>query len=292
MTNYKANHLLRVGLHPVLLGSRGDGLKRPLHKRWQTAVYQPGDVAHWPAENNVGIRCGAQRDGRALIVFDFDAEARRIFPSWSWQMSQWLRQPPVVVSSGRGYHVYFFLEEADAGRTLAGRYTPVTTPDDGRRRLVKFIETLGTGRQVVSAGSRHPSGRKYHFCRGAGYGDIPTLTRLQYKAMLTLSRSYDERPKWQMAVGAAAAEGDAAPHTPGSQTTIPSAPGSAPEGIRDCLAYARRFMGTTEQVESNGDIRFLGYGGLLVTANGRGWYSFSEQAGGGLAELVAWHQAQ
>jgi len=30
---------------------------------------------------------------------------------------------------------------------------------------------------------------------------------------------------------------------------------------------------------------------LLITANGRAWYSFSEETGGCLAELIAWHQA-
>ena len=55
--------------------------------------------------------------------------------------------------------------------------------------------------------------------------------------------------------------------------------------------YARRYIGAAEQEERNGDIRFLGQGGLLVTADGRGWYSFSEETGGGLAELIAWHQS-
>jgi hypothetical protein len=271
----KAQHLIDLGLHPVLLGCAGEALKRPLQKRWQTAVHKREDVARWPRENNVGIRCGAQRDGRNLIVFDFDAEARRIFPVWSWQMSQWLKQPPVIVSSGRGYHVYFTIPEAEGGRTLAGRYVAAHEPDDGRRKLVKFIETLGSGRQVVSAGSRHPSGRTYRFCRSGRYGQIPSLTGQQYQAMLALSRSFDERPRW-LEVSEEAAR------------PVPI----QMDGKADCLTYARRYMGTAERVESNGDIRFLGYGGLLLTANGRGWYSFSEQTGGGLAELVAWHQAQ
>ena len=61
--------------------------------------------------------------------------------------------------------------------------------------------------------------------------------------------------------------------------------------IQNCLDYTRRYIATAEQVERNGDIRFLGQGGLLVTSDGRGWYSFSEETGGGLAELIAWHQA-
>ena len=38
MANEKALRLIELGLHPVLLGSAGDDLKRPLRKGWRTAV--------------------------------------------------------------------------------------------------------------------------------------------------------------------------------------------------------------------------------------------------------------
>ncbi|HID54383.1 MAG TPA: bifunctional DNA primase/polymerase, partial [Anaerolineae bacterium] len=202
MANKKALRLIELGLNPVLLGSEGAGLKRPLLKGWQTAVYTPEDVSRWPSRNNIGIRCGWQRESlprasrgsRALIVFDFDEEARRIFPAWVSQVNEWLAEPLVVVTSGRGCHVYFYTEEAHPGRTLAGRYAPAPETANGRKRLCKFIETLGAGRQVVSAGSRHPSGQRYRFSRGARYEDIPTLTADEYQALVTLSKSFDERP--------------------------------------------------------------------------------------------------
>ncbi|MCP5353519.1 MAG: bifunctional DNA primase/polymerase [Chromatiales bacterium] len=278
MANKKALQLIELGLHPVLLGSDGDDLKRPLLKGWQTAVYTPADVARWPARNNVGIRCGLQRDGRALIVFDFDEEARRVFPAWSGQVngaSLGLRQPLVIVTSGRGCHVYFYTTEAHSGRTLAGCYAPVEDAANGRKRLVKFIETLGTGRQVVTAGSRHPNGQCYRFSRGTCYEDIPTLTAAQYQALVDLSKSFDERPT----------------RPERSRAAFPVQLNGSFNDIHDCLDYARRHIGAAEQVERNGDIRFLGQGGLLVTADGRGWYSFSDETGGGLPELIAWHQS-
>lgn len=61
MANKKAVRLIELGLHPVLLGSGGDDLKRPLLKGWQTAVYTAADVLTWPPNNNIGIRCGLQR---------------------------------------------------------------------------------------------------------------------------------------------------------------------------------------------------------------------------------------
>lgn len=280
MANKKALRLIELGLHPVLLGSEGDDLKRPLLKGWQTAVYTAAEVRTWPPRNNIGIRCGLQRGGRALIVFDFDEEARRVFPAWCSQVNGrgvplGLPQPLVIVTSGRGCHAYFFTEEAIPGRTLAGRYAPDPDDTNGRKRLFKFIETLGTGRQVVSAGSRHPSGQHYRFSRGVRYEDIPTLTAEQYQALVTLSKSFDERPT-----------------KPERSLPVPPVKLNGKfSDIQNCLDYARRYISTTEQVERNGDIRFLGQGGLLVTADGRGWYSFSEETGGGLAELIAWHQS-
>lgn len=266
----KALRLIKLGFHPVLLGRTGEGLKRPLHKGWRTATYVPEAVAAWPARNNVGIRCGRQRNGLALVVFDFDEEADRVFPAWRREATKHVLPRPVVVTSGRGYHVYTFTGDAYRGRTLAARYAEA----DGRRRLYKFIETLGRGRQVVCAGSRHPGGKRYRFLGDAGYTDIPTLDPEQYRALVSLSRRFDERPSRR----------SRSPARPVSFT------GELAD-IRDCLDYARRFIGAEERVEGNGDIRFLGHGGLLVTADGRGWYSFSDETGGGLAELIAWHRA-
>jgi hypothetical protein len=279
MANRKALRLIELGLHPVLLGSSGDGLKRPLQKGWKTAVYTAGDVARWPARNNVGIRCGLQRGGYALVVFDFDEESDRIFPTWRWEVVQRFRQPLVVVESGRGCHVYFYTETAYPGRTLAGRYGRARCSEHGRKRLFKFIETLGQGRQVVAAGSWHPSGKRYRFQGDARYGDIPLLSAGEYQRLLTLSRTFDVRPARPARKAASA-------------SSMPGASAKPVEdGIANCLAYARRYIGTAERVEGNGDIRFLGHGGLLVTGDGRGWYSFSEETGGGLSELIAWHQA-
>lgn len=271
MANKRAEQLITLGLHPVLLGCSGDDLKRPLHKGWQTAVYTAADVKRWPPNNNVGIRCGQQRNGRSLLVFDFDEEARRIFPAWIDQANPKLHLPFVLVTSGRGCHLYFYTEAAYAGRTLAGRYDG----QNGRKRLVKFIETLGSGRQVVAVGGRHSNGQQYHFSRGLDYEDIPTLTEAQYHTLLRLSKTFDKRPS------APTRTATAPPQLPPPQLVT----------SHNCLTYARHYLGALEHVERNGDIRFLGHGGLLITANGQGWYSFADETGGGLAELMAWHRA-
>ncbi|MCB8980751.1 MAG: bifunctional DNA primase/polymerase [Ardenticatenaceae bacterium] len=275
MANKKALQLIELGLHPVLLGSDGDNLKRPLLKGWQTAIYTPADVARWPARNNVGIRCGWQQTEWALLVFDFDEEANRILPDWVRWAAPLVAEPLVIVTTGRGYHIYFYTEEAYPGGTLAGKYGEASPPGNGRKRLFKFIETLGTGRQVVTAGSRHPLGHRYRFRGQATYTDIPYLSAEQYQRLVAFSRGFDQRPK----------PAQRKKITPPKQLVH-----YLPPPV-NCLLYARHFLGGVEQVERNGDIRILGYGGLLITADGRGWYSFSEETGGGLPELIAWHQA-
>jgi hypothetical protein len=279
MTNEKALRLIQLGLTPVLLGSEGDDLKRPILKGWQMADYTTQEVAAWPVANNLGIRCGRlprHSRGGALTVFDFDEEAEWIFPAWRRRAERIVACLPVIVTSGRGYHVYFFTEDEQPGRTLAGRYRV----EDGRQRLDKFIETLGRGRQVVTAGSRHPNGRRYQFVGSGRYADIPVLSQAEYQALLALACDFDERPARAGRPGTA------------EVATLPARLTSQQHSIgsKDCLEYARHYIGTAEQVERNGDIRFLGQGGLVVTADGRGWYSFSDETGGGLTELIAWHR--
>jgi hypothetical protein len=268
--NEKVLQMVKLGWTPVLLGRVGEALKRPQLKGWQAAEYSIEEMTAWPVRNNLGIRCGRQRDNRCLIVFDFDEEAGRVYPAWQCEAARISAHQPVIVSSGRGFHVYFYIPEEEAGRTLAARYSH----EDGRRRLHKFIETLGRGRQVVSADSRHPSGRRYRFVGPGRYGDIPFLSMSAYLSLVALCERFDERPR-----------------RPASTSRRPAGLDKLPAEIRNCLDYTRRYLGAEERVERNGDIRFLGQGGLLVTADGRGWYSFSDETGGGLAELVAWHQA-
>jgi hypothetical protein len=259
-----------MGFQLVLLGSSGDDLKRPVLRGWQKAAYEPKQVAAWSPRNNLGLRCGRQGNGLSLVVLDFDEEAGLIFPQWQRQAERISPCLPVIVSSGRGYHVYYYTTDDHRSRVLAGCYSE---QEDGRKRLHKFIETLGQGRQVVTAGSRHPTGCRYRFLTTATYADIPRLTDHQWQQIVALSSTFDRRPA----------------RTKKAFQPISLLDGLA--GIGNCLDYARRFIGCEEYVERNGDIRILGHGGLLITPDGRGWYSFSDDTGGGLTDLIAWHRS-
>ena len=271
MANEKALRLHKMGFNLVLLGSSGDDLKRPVLRGWQRATYSPKQVAAWSPRNNLGLRCGRQGNGLSLVVLDFDERAGFIFPKWQRQAERISPCLPVIVSSGRGYHVYYYTTDDHRSRTLAGCYSD---REDGRKRLHKFIETLGQGRQVVTAGSRHPTGCRYRFMTPATYADIPRLTDHQWQQIAALSVSFDKRPARSKKNG-----------------FQPISLLDDLAGIGSCLDYARRFIGSEEFIERNGDIRILGQGGLLITPDGRGWYSFSDDTGGGLTDLITWHRS-
>lgn len=270
----KALRLIELGLHPVLLGRAGDSLKRPQLKGWQTAVYSPDDVATWARANNVGVRCGETRQrGRYLVVFDLDYNAAEIFPQWRKEAETIVGQPLVIVASGKGYHAYFYTPTEKRSKTLAAEQVT----EDGRTKTLKFIETIGRQKTVVTPGSRHPSGKRYKFASKAKYADIPTITEKQYHELERLSKGFDKRPEKKATVTAVSANG----YVAGTGELA---------DVRDCLDYARRFIRAEEKQESGGDVRLLGHGGLILTADGTGWYCHSEEVGGGLADLVAWHQ--
>ena len=272
MANKNALRLFDLGFTPVLLGGEFTDLMRPQLIGWETATFARASFGWWPAKNNVGIRCGYQSSNRNLTVFKFDKEYRSIFPEWCERANQWVHQPLVTVSNGRGLHVYFYTDEPYPGHLLAGRYARSTR---GYSWLVTFIETLGIGQFVGSVGSKNYNGRRLYFTNGAGYEDIPTLSSVQYKNLITISKSFDKRPTEPA-------------NKPLKRSQKPN--GSRTDDYSDCLDYARQAIGGVEKMKWNGDIFFLKYAGFFIAANGCGWYSYSEETGGGLSELIVWHR--
>ncbi len=265
--NNKAARLLELGLTPVLLGNSGDNLKRPQLKAWQTATVTAGDVATWPARNNIGVRCGQTlQPGRFLVVFDFDYDAARIFPQWRAVAEEIVNVPLVVVTSGKGYHAYFYTKSEKPAQRVA-------VAEDGS----VLIETIGRRKQVVTPGSMHPSGKQYKFASATKYQDIPTVTSEQYSALIAAAEVFDRRP--------------ARPIVDRVSVPTPSGPGTGElVGVHDCLDYALKHISSDRKEEADGQIRIMGRGGLLITQDGRGWYCHSDERGGGLPELIAWHR--
>ena len=273
-TQTKANEILDCGLTPVLLGWVGDALKRPILPNWPNAEYTADEVAGWPADNNIGIRCGLTLLGLWLYVFDFDHDAARIFPAWFAAAKKLLPHVQwVIVKTSKGYHVYLFTDAPQNHNKVAMK--PVQG-DNGRSNFLTLIEIIGEGRQVVSAGSKHPAGGQYELIAG-GLANIPTVGSAEYKLLFDLAESYDLRPKKkairqsQQRRSGVASTGDLA-------------------GVNNCLDYARGHIAGEVRQENDGQFRVMGNGGLLITADGRAWYCMAEQTGGGLVRLIKWHR--
>lgn len=272
----KAQQIIDYGLHPVLLGRAGDALKKPQLTGWPTARYTPQDVAKWPQSANVGILCGEQPDGRFLSVFDFDKFADENFPKWRKAARAIIGDAPIV-KTGRdpaGFHVLVKTETPQQHGMIAG--DPIVD-SKGKTRDDVIIEIRGQGQQVVSPGSLHPSGQRYELIAGS-LANIPTVTSAQFAQLVKLAAAFDRRQ----------------PKQPRPRSVVTSNGNNCSQAGElaglDCLAYARKYIHGDEQIEPNGDIRILGNGGLLLTANGRGWNNRLEDVGGGLVALIAWHK--
>jgi len=266
-----ASDIISYGLHPVHLGAGGDWLKRAVHKGWPTASYSLADVGAWASANNIGVRCGATRRGQYLYVFDFDKYAADTFPRWLAAVRDILPDL-VIVKTARGFHVYVLTDEAQQHGIIA------RDADNG-----VITEIRGEGQYVVGPGSLHPSGAYYEPTAGS-LADIPTVTSDDFKKLVAFAAADDRRVE----------EGTIVPSLPGANTkhvSYSQATSGELAGVNDCLDYARQHIGgERKKREPNGDIRFEGNGGLLITPDGRGWVCFADQASGGLVKLIAWHK--
>lgn len=267
-----AKTLLQNNLTPVLLGAAGDALKRPLQQNWQTKDVTLQDVATWPAGNNIGVRTGKQPDGRYLFVIDFDYNSHAVGFSFLAMAQAIIGRKTCIVSTGKGLHFYFLTDKPVNTQKLA-----YSDQLDKNGRPFIMIETKAAGGQVVSAGSRHPNGHTYDFLAGS-YDAIPHLKPHRVDKLLALARTFCKKPKPKVRQVNQTAQ---------QQTSSGAAVGIAV----DCLDYARRFIGNEAQKpEKNGDIRFRGNGGLIVKKDGRGWFCFGDNKGGGLVDLVVWNE--
>ena len=267
-TQTKANEILNCGLTPVLLGRVGDALKIPQLTGWQNAEYTAAEIARWPAANNIGIRCGLTLRGQWLSVFDFDKYADGIFPAWLDNAIEIIPYP-VIIKTGKGYHVPVITEKPQEHGIIAGE--PVQD-GNGRDRTDVIIEIRGKGQQVVSHGSKHPSGGQYKIIAGESLANIPHISGDQYQQLVEPMRKHDKRTTT----------------TKPKKKYDPAKAGTL-TGF-NCLDYAREYIAGDEQIEHDGQIRILGNGGLIITEDGHAWHNFAEGRGGNVVGLISWHQ--
>lgn len=137
--------------------------KMPRDKEWVVARYDRAALIDWIKKGgNVGVRLT-----RSQVVIDIDPKhedaqgrnAEELCDELELELGVDLSKAPVVETGSGGWHVY------------------LTKPEDKRvRNNVELfggaIEFKSYGRQVLSAGSKHPSGVFYRWLRNAG-GALP-----------------------------------------------------------------------------------------------------------------------
>jgi hypothetical protein len=155
----------RLGLHPIALhGLNGDKSctcgradcpprtrgKHPVISAWQRAQLDLDAADRMLISNwrfNVGLRCGAQPNGRFLVVVDVDGP-RDLLAPLEEEHGAFPATLTARTGSG-GLHFYYWVRE---GVEIGNRVG-----------IVPHVDIRGRGGQVVAPPSLHHSGKRYEW---------------------------------------------------------------------------------------------------------------------------------
>lgn len=137
--------------------------KTPLHTDWPTREYQADDYKTWTRQ---GLNLGYRIPADTLVIdcdprnyaenVDTDTQESLAELLGYFDFDEMLKHAPAVKTGGGGYHIYYKLPPNLDPKTLCE--TLQNAPE------FEGIEFKTQGRQVVTAGSRHPSGTLYTWC--------------------------------------------------------------------------------------------------------------------------------
>ncbi len=140
--------------------------KTPLHSDWTTKQYKEGAHKNWIEQGfNLGYRIPANElivdmDPRNYNGVDCEELVAELFGFFDWE--ELVEILPVVHTGGGGYHVYCLLPD-----NIDYRYLRETLDE------YPGVEFKRKGRQVLCAGSKHPSGEYYKWLHKAEAICIP-----------------------------------------------------------------------------------------------------------------------
>lgn len=238
--------------------------KRPLYNGWQAT---PNDlaqaIAHAKHGGNVGLLTGTHSGG--VIALDLDRDYLAVVES----LGPYANTTRVERSNapGRGKLLYRanFAVESQSWRP------------EGER--APWAELLSDGRHAIIPPSEYEDGR--YILMGQDYG-IAALS--EDDLALVWYKVTEGREGLPVAV---ASHSSASVTRTGTQTRHDDAKALV-LGVWSTLdVFAHHGLASDVKEERNGERRLLGNGGLLIKANGEGWYSFANSKGGGDA-ISAW----
>ena len=175
LENYKNLNARFIPVHPwnkkVKGSERG---KTPVHSDWTKREYKADAHRRWIDKGyNIGFRIQA-----AQAVFDLDPRNYEFVDSEQllaelfgyFDFDELIENEVVVKTGGGGYHIYCTLPESEDYRHF--RECVEELPG---------VEFKRKGRQVLAAGSRHPSGNYYEWISNGTPSEVPVKLLELYK---------------------------------------------------------------------------------------------------------------
>jgi hypothetical protein len=216
---------------------------------------------------NIGLVHGKFGDHPYYVAIDIDHD-RGIYKE-VWRQFPGLSCGRIEQSgSGEGFHIPLWVEEAPKVFKDKGNKTWRTPQGNINIRLA--------GCQTVAPPSIHPTGGLYKFIQEGQIAYAYTLDTL----IAWLDKLVPEPLKRDRPISETIRKVDS-----NSDTLLEAVLGY----WQSCMTVFAHFGMTDEaREESDGEIRLLGNGGLLVTADHERFYNFSDEFGGGCVEAWAY----
>ena len=155
------------GINFVLIEAKG---KKPFEKDWQKKKVKfdnPNLINHLKNGGNYGVRGGGIKN---LIIVDFDNEKVQI------DALKKLPETFTVKTGGGLLHKYYISNASNSFKIFS-------------ENMDTFADVQGEGKQVVGAGSIHPSGNSYELV------DDREIAFIDYSELKAIILSYDQKPK-------------------------------------------------------------------------------------------------
>ena len=154
------------GINFVLIEAKG---KKPFEKNWQKKEMKfddPNLINHLKNNGNYGVRGGGKNH---LVIVDFDDEKVQI------DALKKLPETFTVKTGGGLLHKYYMSNASGSFKIFS-------------ENMDTFADIQGEGKQVVGAGSIHPSGNSYELF------DDQEIAFVDYAELKAIMLSYDEKP--------------------------------------------------------------------------------------------------
>lgn len=166
---------------------------KPKHtwQPYQSEMADEATIKRWFASDgiNISIVCGTISGN--LLVLDFDYDAAKLYKKWCQLIPDELLARLVIVTSGKGYHVYFRLEaeaEVPGGTILAKR--PKTGGQPGEHDVL--IELRAEGNLCTAPPSYHYGRKKHYRATQGSLLALPVLAQNEAESLILAAKSLNQ----------------------------------------------------------------------------------------------------